>query len=218
MKLGHGGQEGKRDRVGRKHDRIGRKQDRIGEKQDPIWQKQDRTENKRDRTGWEQDRSGREDKRDRIGRLQEDKRDRIGRLQEDLRRMRSMFVARDNLVGTRQDPQVNLCSPVLESHLEEEKRSAACEQRIKYGNFFLLLHLLDPWVKADDATQEFKDFYVYAGFDCTNKWANFLGDVPRRQAMAMPLQEALGVKEEEIFLSRQSQFERMESGRRGEGT
>jgi hypothetical protein len=119
-------------------------------------------------------------------------------LEEELRRLRSRPAASDNLDGTRQDAQANLYSPVLESYLEEEKRSAACEQRIKYGDILLLLHLLDPWVKVDDAIQKFEDFYLYAGFDCTHKWANFLGDVPRKQAMSVRLQEALGVTEGEI--------------------
>ena len=79
--------------------------------------------------------------------------------------MRSRPVGSDNLDGTRQDAQANLYNPVLESHLEEEKRSAACEQRIKYGDIFLLLHLLDPWVELDDAIRNFPDFYVYSGFD-----------------------------------------------------
>ena len=61
----------------------------------------------------------------------------------------------------------------------------------------MLLHLL-PWVKVEDAIHKFNDFYLYAGFDCTNKWANFLGDVPRRQTMVTRLQDALGVTEEEI--------------------
>ena len=141
-----------KDRAGSKQDkrdRAGRKQDRAGRKQD-----------KRDRAGRKQDRAGR-------------KRDRSERLHEDLRRMRSRPVASDNQDGTRQDLQANLYNPVCESHIEEEMRSAACEQRIRYGDLFLLLHLLDPWIKLDDAIRKFQDFYVYAGCDCTNIWANF---------------------------------------------
>ena len=82
--------------------------------------------------------------------------------------------------------------------MEEQKRRSTCEQRIKYGDILLLLHLLEPWVKVDDAVHQFQDFYLYAGFDCTNKWANFLCDEPRRQAMTMRLKDALGVTEEEI--------------------
>jgi hypothetical protein len=51
---------------------------------------------------------------------------------------------------------------------------------------------------VDEALRTFPDFYLYAGFDCTNKWANFLGDVLRREAMAARLQEAFGVTEDEI--------------------
>ena len=50
----------------------------------------------------------------------------------------------------------------------------------------------------DEAIRSFPDFYLYAGFDCTNKWANFLGDVLRREAMTARLQEAFGVTEAEI--------------------
>jgi hypothetical protein len=107
-------------------------------------------------------------------------------------------VASDNMDGTRQDPQANLHNPVLESHVEEQNRVSACEQRIKYGDIFLLLHLLEPWVKVDDAIRELQDLYLYAGFDCTNKWANFLGDTTRRKTMATRLKETLGVAEEEI--------------------
>ena len=113
--------------------------------------------------------------------------------------MRSRPVASDNLDGTRQDAQANLHNPVLESHLEEQKRYAACEQRIKYGNIFLLLHLLSPSPKVEDAVRNFPDFYLYAGFDCTSKWANFLGDEARKEAMTARLQEALGVTDEEIL-------------------
>ena len=113
--------------------------------------------------------------------------------------MRSRPAAGDNLDGMRQDAQANLYNPVLESHLEEQKRSAACEQRIRYGDIFLLLHLLEPLgVEVDSAIREFPEFYLYAGFDCTHKWSTFLGDIPRRKAMAMRLQEALGITKEEI--------------------
>ena len=112
--------------------------------------------------------------------------------------MRSRPVASDNLDGTRQDAQANLYNPVLESHLEEQKRSAACEQRIRYGDIFLLLHLLGPSVKVDEAIRNLQDFYLYAGFDCTNKWAKFLGDEPRKETMTFRLKEAFGITDEEI--------------------
>ena len=79
--------------------------------------------------------------------------------------MRSRPVASDNLDGTRQDAHANLYNPVLDSHLEEKKRYTACAQRIKYGDIFLLLHLLSPWIKVEDAVRNFPDFYLYAGFD-----------------------------------------------------
>ena len=59
-------------------------------------------------------------------------------------------VVSDNLDGARQDAQANLCNPVIDSYMEERKRALACEQRIRYGNIFLLLHLLDPWVKPEN--------------------------------------------------------------------
>ena len=83
-------------------------------------------------------------------------------------------------------------------HLEEQKRSAACAQRTKYGDIFLLLHLLSPWLKVEDAVRNFPDFFLYAGFDCTNKWANFLGDEARKEIITARLQEALGVTDAEI--------------------
>ena len=119
---------------------------------------------------------------------------------EDPLQMRSRPAANDNLDGTRQDAQANLYNPVLESYLEEQMRSTACEQRIRYGDIFLLLHLLAPWVKVDDAIRNFPDFFLYAGFDCTNKWANFLGDEARKEAMTARLQEAFGVTDTEILL------------------
>ena len=112
--------------------------------------------------------------------------------------MRSRPVASDNLDGTRQDAQANLYNPVLESHLEEKQRYTACAQRIKYGDIFLLLHLLAPGDKVDDAIPNFPDFFLYAGFDCTNKWANFLGDEARKEVMTARLHEAFGVTDEEI--------------------
>ena len=113
--------------------------------------------------------------------------------------MRSRPVASDNLGGTRQDAQANLYNPVLESHLEEKQRYTACAQRIKYGDIFLLLHLLGPWLKVEDAVRNFPDFYLYAGFDCTNKWANFLGGEARKEALTARLQEAFGVTDTEIL-------------------
>ena len=117
--------------------------------------------------------------------------------------MRSRPVASDNLDGTRQDAQANLHNPVLESYEEEQKRARACEQRIRYGDIFVLLHLLAPSVKVDDAIRNLPDFYLYVGFDCTNKWANFLGDESRKQTIVARLHEALGVTETEIQFCRE---------------
>ena len=97
---------------------------------------------------------------------------------------------------TRRRTCTTLCSKVT---LKNRKRSAACEQRVKYGDIFLLLHLLSPWLKVEDAVCNFPDFYLYAGFDCTNKWANFLGDKARKEAMIARLQEAFGVTDAEIL-------------------
>lgn len=112
--------------------------------------------------------------------------------------MRSRPVASDNLDGMRQDATANLYNPVLESHLEEQKRSAACKQRIQYGDIFLLLHLFTPRLRIDDAVRSFPDFFLYAGFDCTIKWANFLRDEARTEAMTARLKEAFGVTDAEI--------------------
>ena len=97
--------------------------------------------------------------------------------------MCSRPVASDNLDGARQDAQANLCNPVIESYMEERKRALACEQRIRYGNIFLLIQLLDPWVKPDDTIHHLPDLYLYAGFDCSYKWASFLADEGRKKMM-----------------------------------
>ena len=109
--------------------------------------------------------------------------------------MRSRPVASDNLDGTRQDAQANLYNPVLESQREEQKRFDACQLRIRYGDIFLLLHLLSPSLKVEDAVRNFPDFYLYAGFDCTNKWAHYLGDEARKESITARLQEAFGVSQ-----------------------
>ena len=127
--------------------------------------------------------------------------------------MRSRLAASDNLDGTRQDAQANLNNPVHESLLEEQTRSTACQQRKESGDIFLLLHLLAPWVKVDDVMRNFQDFYLYAGFDCTNKFANFLGDEPRKETMAARLQEAFWRHgRRDPVLSGKSCHEAMESG------
>ena len=113
--------------------------------------------------------------------------DRSSRLQEDLRQMHSKRVAIDNNDGTRQDAQANLYNPVLESLLEEKKRADACEQRVRHGDIFLLLHLLDPLLIVDTAIRKLETFYLYAGFDCTHRWSNFLGDVSRSYLLQMSI-------------------------------
>ena len=195
----HGCAQDERNRAGRKQDRAGRKQDRAGRKQqrDQAGRKQVGRKQERDQAGRKQ--VGRKQERDQAGRKQVGrKQDRSERQQEDLRRMRSRPLASDNLDGTRQDMQANLHNPVLDSVHEIKKRSLACDQRSLYGDVFLLLHLLDPWVKVEDAIREFEDFYLYAGFDCTRKWANFLGDASRKKQMSVRLQEALAIMDEEI--------------------
>ena len=64
--------------------------------------------------------------------------------------------------------------------------------------FLLFMHLLEPLVNVDTAIHHFQDFYLYAGFDCTFRWATYLRDEPRRQAMTSRLRETLGVTEMEI--------------------
>ncbi len=45
--------------------------------------------------------------------------------------------------------------------------------------------------------------YIYAGYDCTKKWATYLGDPARVASMATRLSEALGFTEAEITLGRE---------------
>ena len=107
-------------------------------------------------------------------------------------------------VPIKNELQANLYNPVYESFIELDKMRSACAQRSLYGDIFLLLHLMDPLIKVDDAIKKFEYFYLYAGFDCTTKWANFLGDVQRKTTMAARLQETLGVTQIEIRTCREN--------------
>ena len=127
----------------------------------------------------EEERKWKSRRAEKEGAVRKQNQDRSSRLQEDLRQMHSKRVAIDNNDGTRQDAQANLYNPVLESLLEEKKRADACEQRKRHGDIFLLLHLLDPLLIVDTAIRKLETFYLYAGFDCTHRWSNFLGDVSR---------------------------------------
>ena len=62
----------------------------------------------------------------------------------------------------------------------------------------MLLHLLEPLADAGDLLKHFPDFFIYAGEDCTNRWATFLRAPERQDKLAGRLREALGVTEEEI--------------------
>ena len=103
----------------------------------------------------------------------------------------------------REGAQSTLYNPVFESYMEEQRRAVACIQRVKYGDILLLLHWLDPWVNVDDAIPNFIDFYFYAGYDFTNKWASYLGDASRKSTMATRLREAFGITDKEIQFGRE---------------
>ena len=74
--------------------------------------------------------------------------------------------------------------------------------RRDYGDIFLLLQLLEPWVQGREAIKHFPDFLTYAGDDCCCKWASYLRDPDRPQVLYGRLQEALGVTEEEIAVAK----------------
>ncbi|CAK0895070.1 unnamed protein product, partial [Prorocentrum cordatum] len=145
----------------------------------------------------QQSRAGRQQQQSRAGRQQEDKQ-RGCKPEETLRQGRRPKSKGDNADGSRQDAQNNAAAPVLRSGREAKSLQAAGEERRKCGDLFLLLHLLEPLAAADDLLRHYPDFFVYAGDDCTKRWATFLQAPDRPEKLAGRLREALGVTEEEI--------------------
>ena len=74
----------------------------------------------------------------------------------------------------------------------------AHDDRRECGDVFLLLQLLEPWVRGCDLIRHFPVFFTYAGDDCSSKWSRYLRDPERPQVLCRRLQEALGVSEKEI--------------------
>ena len=172
-----------RMRSKRKQDRSERKQDRSERKQE---RKEDRSERKQER------------KQDRSERKQERKRDRSGRnREEDLRSCRARESA-DNTDGSRRDAQSNQCNPLLGESKMHETLKQARKDRHHYGNVFLLLQLLTPFLDGKSIIAELPAFYDYAGDDCACRWSTYLGDASRPSCMFDRLSEALGVTAYEI--------------------
>ena len=95
-----------------------------------------------------------------------------GRMPEEiLRQGRKPKSKGDNADGSRQDALNNAAAPVLRNSRKAKGLQAACDARRECGDLFLLLHLLEPWAAAEDLLKHLPDFFVYAGDDCTNKWA-----------------------------------------------
>ena len=67
----------------------------------------------------------------------------------------------------------------------------ACEQRIKYGDILLLLHLL-PWAKVEDAIHQFQDSYK------TNFHQTLFYTVRIRNRLSRPNTQLLGIKGSKI--------------------
>ncbi|CAK0850189.1 unnamed protein product, partial [Prorocentrum cordatum] len=186
---------GKQSVAGRRdgRSRAGRQQSRAGRHQ------------QQSRAGKQQSRDGRQQSRD--GRQQGDKQ-RGCKPEEVLRQGRKPKSKGDNADGSRQGAQNNAAAPVLRSSREAKSLQAACDARRECGDLFLLLHLLEPLAAIDDLLKHYPDFFVYAGDDCTRRWATFLQAPDRPDQLAGRLREALGVTEEEISDAKR----RLESG------
>ena len=106
----------------------------------------------------------------------------------------------DNADGTRKDAHNNRSNPV-EGSIEDLRVLARAEaDRREYGDLFLLIHLLEPWVRGPDLLKTFvlPDFFTYAGDDCDGVRSPYLCDPDRPQVLRARLQEAFGVTEEEV--------------------
>jgi hypothetical protein len=78
----------------------------------------------------------------------------------------------------------------------------ARKDRRRYGNIFLLLQLLAPFVGGRSIIAELPAFYDYAGDDCARRWSTYLGDPSRPSCMFDRLSKALGVTADEIETAR----------------
>ncbi|CAK0862279.1 unnamed protein product, partial [Prorocentrum cordatum] len=188
---------GKQSAAGRQQSRAGRQQSRAGRQQ------------QQSRAGRQQSRAGRQQQQSRAGRQQAREDQKRGcKPEEVLRQGRKPKSKGDNADGSRQDAQNNAAAPVLRSSREAKSLQTASEERRLCGDLFLLLHLLEPLVAADDLLKHYPDFFVYAGDDCTRRWATFLQAPDRPDKLAGRLREALGVTENEISDAKR----RLESG------
>ena len=100
-------------------------------------------------------------------------------MQADIRKIRSRPDGSDNADGSRQDMQSNASRPVAQSGLELKRRLESRRLRALYGDVLLLLHPLEPSANVDAALRRLEVSYLYLGYDCTQRWAAYLGDVTR---------------------------------------
>ncbi|CAK0841403.1 unnamed protein product, partial [Prorocentrum cordatum] len=164
---------GKQSAAGRQQSRAGRQQSRAGRQQ------------QQSRAGSQQSRAGRRQQQSRAGRQQAREDQKRGcKPEEVLRQGRKPKSKCDNADGSRQDSQNNAAAPVLRSSREAKSLQTASEERRLCGDLFLLLHLLEPLVAADDLLKHYPDFFVYAGDDCTRRWATFLQAPDRPDKLA----------------------------------
>ena len=108
----------------------------------------------------------------------------------------------DNADGSRKDPENDRTNPVDRSIAELKVLERAVTERRYYGDLFLLLQLLEPWVQGREAIKFFPAFLTYGGDDCSNKWARYLQDSDRPGILYDRLQEALGVTQEQVDVAR----------------
>ena len=89
-------------------------------------------------------------------------------------------------------------TPVARADAELQRLARATQDRRELGDLFLMLQLLEPWMDGREAIRLLPEFLTYAGDDCACKWARYLCDPERPQALYRRLQEALGVSDGEI--------------------
>jgi hypothetical protein len=82
-------------------------------------------------------------------------------------------------------------------------KERALEQRVIYGNIFYLLRLLRPFLCLSKVYEVLPVLFTYSGFDCSLKWATYLGAPALVECMTSRLSDALGVTDEEVSVGRE---------------
>ena len=175
-----------------------RQQDRHRDRHRHDGRLQDRSERLQTRSGWWR----RQARRQQTGRQQtgrQQKRcDQKPGAAESIRRMPRSRCTGDNHDGSRRDKNNDLMTPVARADAELQRLARATQDRRELGDLFLMLQLLEPWMDGREAIRLLPEFLTYAGDDCACKWARYLCDPERPQALYRRLQEALGVSDGEI--------------------